>query len=107
MDDTISRKAAIEAVYKCTDIYINNLPVMVDKADAYKALAELPSAKPQWIPVAERLPERCNYYIVTDFDKVDEAYYNSDGRWFSWDGNKLKDVTAWMPLPEPYKEGQE
>lgn len=45
MDDLISRQEAIDAVYKCTDIYINNLPVMVDKADAYKALAELPAAQ--------------------------------------------------------------
>ena len=45
MDDLISRQAAIDAVYKCTDIFITNLPVMVDKADAYKALAELPSAQ--------------------------------------------------------------
>ena len=63
--------------------------------------------EPHWIPCSERLPKRCNYYIVTDFGKVDEAYYDSDSRWFSWDGNKLKDVTAWMPLPEPYKEGQD
>ena len=60
-----------------------------------------------WIPVSERLPERCNYYIVTDFGAVEEAYYNSDGRWFSKDGDKLKDVTAWMPLPEPWKEAKE
>lgn len=45
--DMISRKAAIDAVYKCTDIFVNNLPVMVDKADAYKALTELPSAQPE------------------------------------------------------------
>ena len=53
MSDLISRQAAIDAVYKCTDIFINNLPVMVDKADAYKALAELPSAQPEII--------RCKY----------------------------------------------
>ena len=47
MDDLISRRAALDAVYNCTDIYINNLPVMVDKADAYKALEELPSVHPQ------------------------------------------------------------
>lgn len=43
-NDTISRKAAIDAVYKCTDYYVGNLPVMIDKADAYKALADLPAA---------------------------------------------------------------
>ena len=52
MDDLISRQAAIDAIYKCTDIFINNLPVMVDKADAYKALANLPSAQPELIEKA-------------------------------------------------------
>ncbi len=35
---------AIDAIYKCTDIYVGNLPIMVDKSDAYKALEALPSA---------------------------------------------------------------
>ena len=43
MDDLISRQAAIEAVYKCDDIFAGDMPVMV-KADAYEALAQLPSA---------------------------------------------------------------
>lgn len=49
MSDLIDRQAAIDAIYKCTDIYVNNLPVMIDKADAYKALADLPSAQPEII----------------------------------------------------------
>ena len=53
--DTISRQAAIDAIYKCTDIFINNLPVMVDKADAYKALAELPSAQPDIEKICTRI----------------------------------------------------
>ena len=48
MSDLISRQAAIDAIYKCMDIYINNLPVMVDKADAYTALANLPSVQPEF-----------------------------------------------------------
>lgn len=48
-DDSISRQAAIDAVCKCTDIYTNNLPVMVDKASVYKALEKLPSAQPESI----------------------------------------------------------
>ena len=77
---------------------------------SYKAPLDEIDAAPtvtQWIPCSERLPKRCNYYIVTDFGKVDEAYYDSDGRWFSWGGNKLKDVTAWMPLPDPYEGGEQ
>ena len=44
MSDTISRQAAIDAVYKCSDIFAGDMPVMVVKADAYEALAQLPSA---------------------------------------------------------------
>ena len=70
-------------------------------------MVDAPEAKQeqQWIPCSERLPERRKHYIVTDFGSVEEAYYNCDGHWFSVDGNKLKDVTAWMPLPKPYDGG--
>jgi hypothetical protein len=47
MEDMISRKAAIDAVYKCDDICVGDMPVMVVKADAYEALAQLPSAQPE------------------------------------------------------------
>lgn len=46
MNDLISRQAAIDAIYKCTDIYVTNLPPMIDKAEAYKAISDLPSAQP-------------------------------------------------------------
>ena len=76
-----------------------------DKACIIGVIDEQPTIEERkWIPVSERLPERCKYYIVTDFGSVEEAYYNSDGRWFSRHDDKLKDVTAWMPLPEPYEE---
>ena len=96
MDDRISRQAAIEAA-----TYGN-------PQTAWQRIEALPSAQPErWIPCSESLPEKCNYYIVTDFGSVEEAYYNSDGRWFSRHDDKLKDVTAWMPLPSPYKGEQE
>ena len=44
--DTINRQDALDAIGKCTDIYVNNLPTMVDKAEAYKALNKVPSAQP-------------------------------------------------------------
>lgn len=50
-DDTINRKTAIDAIYKCTDIYVNNLPIMIDKAEAYKAISELPPAQPDPQPI--------------------------------------------------------
>lgn len=49
MNDVISRQAAVDAVYKCDDIFAGDMPVMVVKADAYEALAQLPSAQPEII----------------------------------------------------------
>lgn len=68
------------------------------------AIATAPTIDPvKWIPVCEGLPKKCKYYLVTDFGAVEEAYFDSDRRWWSLQGNKLKGVTAWMPLPEPWR----
>ena len=69
----------------------------------------LKDAQPEqrWIPMTERKPQRRSYVVVTDCDGVEEAYYSSDGTWFDTLGDKLKDVTAWMPLPEPYERSED
>ena len=74
--------------------------------------------KPQWIPVAERLPPEEQYVLITqkerypgqaeegDFHPVIEACF-SDNCWFMSDGEIYfydEDVVyAWMSLPEPYE----
>lgn len=72
----------------------------------------------RWIPVEERLPEEDTivlltvsglYSCITFSDAIELGNLCSDGEWFiegypDWDD---PDVTAWMPLPEPYrKEGK-
>ena len=61
--------------------------------------------KQRWIPVAERLPEESGEYIAYcgEYDGICVLYYEileTKGKWRS----KLKEVTYWMPLPEPPKE---
>ena len=59
----------------------------------------------KWIPCSERLPEENGSYIVTSMDYVDtfEAVFEA-GEWFSIDYcDDIKNVIAWMPLPELYK----
>lgn len=78
-----------------------------------------PKIENRWIPVTERLPEKTSKYLVTvgiNFfgfgmnDEVSVAIYNIKDGWFCAEENKdtiIGDVTAWMPLPEPWKGDEE
>ena len=62
-----------------------------------------------WIPCSDGLPEEDGEYLVTDVSggaaTVTETYFITDcdgeGHWGALD------VVAWMPLPEPYKDGEQ
>ena len=64
-----------------------------------------------WIPVEVRLPKVYETVIVTTSTNiVTTAFMTIDRRWVQIVGTKRyfnTAVTAWMPLPEPYKEGNE
>ena len=58
-----------------------------------------------WIPVEERLPEDERMVLVTCQTKkgirsTNRAYY--DGAFWHGSGS-MSSVTAWQPLPDPYK----
>ena len=136
VNDTISRAAALNCVYgtspnkikgrivelssaqpdkwedtvyrKAVEMLLAHFVPEERYAEAVDGLKRLPSAQSGWIPCTpESKPKRCAYYLVTDDGYTEEAYLDCDGVWFSLDGNKLKDVTAWMEKPEPYKGGQD
>ena len=91
-------------------------------------------SEPRWIPVTERLPENIKPVIVTWENTDPKSYYQyivgkhfigtahyKSGKWY-WYSSVTEDllaeygrcdseefdeaieVTAWMPLPEPYRE---
>lgn len=74
------------------------------KADAFR-----------WIPVSERLPENRNTVLIwnNDYSSYLLGYYKEDktcpdntGWYDEYHGFIHEEVTAWMPLPMPYKEGE-
>lgn len=124
MDDLISRQALKEAMY---------IEAMVKDSDEQKwdsgcwirykmferVVNSLPSAKPKWIPVTERLPEKYigEWLCCTDEGEIMVLPYDTPGDgskecvFYEWDDNgyyyQTFNVVAWMPLPEPWKGEKE
>lgn len=64
---------------------------------AIKALEAQADGK--WIAVSERLPEEGGRYLVYTWSHEIETALYVDGYW-----NIKTPISAWMPLPEPYKD---
>lgn len=76
---------------------------------------EVPDNNDGWIPVSEKLPEESDYYMacicndeVCDYDFRKTWFAHADD--YDMDKSEWRElydferVTAWQPLPEPYKE---
>jgi len=115
--DAVSRRAMLDG--------LASIAKAKAKSDAQKALMgrvmffteKLPSVIPKqrWIPVSKRLPKTHGVYNVTrridGADITDSCFYDGQGTWYddtriNHERKYLHDITAWMPLPEPYKEGE-
>jgi len=116
MDDLISRQAAIDCL---------------GFTWPEDAIRKLPSAQPEqrWIPCSERLPEEDVEVLITyrykegegdtshadiDITTYGQMYFggNKVGNHKHWRQpfeyfESNYEVVAWMPLPEPYKDGKQ
>ena len=117
MSDLISRQDAIDKIeshirtvdelYPLTDTdNILNYAFEIAASCVYN----LPSAQ-RWIPVSERLPKDDEEVIISCTDDSGDTPFSYTtvawhfkGTWLCKD-DRCFFITAWMPLPEPYKEG--
>ena len=70
----------------------------------------------KWIPISERLPEEEEYILLSfaNYTGLDIGRYEHDGendKFYPGDDEETYAhygliVNAWMPLPEPYREGE-
>ena len=105
-DRLISLNAAIDALDGLTDIFLNNLPPTIYKTDAVEAVTALPSAHPGWIPCSESPMKNNSYLVWMPF--APEGHHITVAEWCGSYWNIKTPITAWMPLPNPYRpEGEE
>lgn len=84
--------------------YDNELVVL--RAEIARLQAEVWITQ-EWIPVSERLPnEYCDKLVFRQSTKfhyshpIEKAMLTSEKMWYSG-SDPIRDVTHWMPLPEP------
>lgn len=98
----------VKAMYDGIDMFdtlLRKVQLLSFKVHECKEIA----AKSQWIPVSERLPEASGTYQVTCMDgRIYRSTYAKFQcklkRWELTGARSYWKVTAWMPLPKPYKE---
>ena len=84
--------------------WVNQQP-QTDVPDIY--VGEIPQPQTGWIPVSERLPDDEREVLITDVaDDVFVGWY--DERYNEWLRTNciVKNIVAWQPLPQPYKESE-
>lgn len=119
MDDLISRAAALDALGECQMIWTDDNDYVLGARNQYDmdrlAIETVPSAQ-QWIPVAEGLPDKYEYVLltcerngnlVTDFGCLSPDI-DGDTSWWIAAHDLIEGwrVLAWCPLPEPWKGGE-
>lgn len=108
MDELISRQDVLDAI----DKYI--LGKEEDETCEVRELLRLitkiyhmPSAQPRWIPMKERRPEKDGRYLCTFQGKAVHICMYLNGCFRLYGYNKDNLITAWMPLPDPYREEEQ
>ena len=126
MDKLISQQAAIDVITKrLFETAFNNVGIKQNIDETLVDVAEnrlenwFNELQPvqRWVPCSERLPEngrqvlvfaRSVHFALAKYDEMREADGTYKMQWVTFDAwkpfYKIKDVIAWMELPELYQE---
>ena len=107
-DNLINKQDTINAIEN-TDVKLTKKD-WDELMDAINALPSIEAAQ-KWIPIEEQLPENGfdDVVLVSIGYDVEFGRCNSNGEWQIWSNSEwiqCDKVLAWMPLPEPYKGGE-
>lgn len=120
--DCISRQAALNEIAEWMLEYgaLNEKRERDALQHVARGIKKLPSVEPepQWMPCSERLPEEDGQYLITVKYKHVDGYDDVYAEHGDWDNGKwdmfnfghcgeVEGILAWMPLPEPYKGGEQ
>lgn len=108
--DLISRADAMGAVQD--HFNANGFKGYDDGQKMMDRIKELPStySVQGWIPCSERSPKHDEAVLITTNKEIEIGTVGFDDEWYVWNGGRwlsADNVTAWMPLPEPYREDGE
>ena len=96
-------KEKILEFFKDIDSAYNNCNMLESLS---RMLDELTEGQ-RWIPVSERFPEDDEDVLVWVNGTHRDMAYRDEGVWYDEEHNHLKNITHWMPLPKPPKDGEQ
>ena len=106
--DTLKRKAQKVATEAWKMKIIGSVETVLNQFIDWIDDSPTIEPEPPWIPCSDRLPEKSGQYYVSGGDKVWICEFliipNFTGGWCNDVANPM--VQAWMPKPEPYREGE-
>ena len=114
--DPINRRDALEQIAQAEcGLHYDDCEADNCSCSYIQRILDIPSAEAEWIPCSERLPDIGNRCLVTLSNNVVAigTLHNEDNkRWHLEPASMMiayheDSVTAWMPLPKPYRKDDE